>query len=103
MLEVGHRYAGTGATVVSLDHHKLTKPRQRPKPPFLICFCLKVKPAGSAWARNPIPDDSSRCSNKCREFPPPCKEIPKCEVTKYLFGQDTTCLCSGAWGPYVQP
>ena len=61
---------------------------------------VKVKPPGSAWARNPIPDDSSRCSNLCREFPPPCKEIPKCEVTKYLFGQDTTCLCSGAWGPY---
>jgi len=62
---------------------------------------VKVKPAGSAWARNPIPDDTSRCYNQCREFPPPCKgEIPECEITKFLYGQDATCLCSGAWGPY---
>jgi len=61
---------------------------------------VKVLPPGSAWARNPIPDDSSRAGYKCREFPPPCKEIPDCEHTKFQYGQDATCLCSGAWGPY---
>jgi len=61
---------------------------------------VKVLPAGSAWARNPIPDDSSRTGDQCREFPPPCKEIPNCEQTNFKYGQDATCLCSGAWGPY---
>ena len=51
-------------------------------------------------ARNPIPDDTSRCGDRCMEFPPVCKEVPGCEKTRFTYDQDATCLCSGAWGPY---
>ena len=64
---------------------------------------IAVLPKGSAWARNPIPDDTSRTGNQCREFPPPCEEVPDCEPTKFQYDQDATCRCSGAWGPCEWP
>ena len=30
----------------------------------------KLPSTDSAWARNPIPDDTRRCGNRCMEFPP---------------------------------
>ena len=48
-------------------------------------------PAGSSWAKNPIP--------RQEYFPPPCKETPEC-LAKKENGLRTSCRCSGMWGPY---
>ena len=69
-------------------------------PVLVLVLVLKASVYRLCRARNPIPDDTSRCGNRCMEFPPVCEEIPGCEATRYMYDQDATCLCSGAWGPY---
>ena len=51
-------------------------------------------PAGSMWARNPLPRNDT--ANTGASFPPQCDEREDCGSTEV----NSRCRCSGMWGPY---
>jgi hypothetical protein len=64
-----------------------------------------VVPAGSMWARNPIPDYGSFPG--AASFDPPCKDEPKeCGSAARpvsppkSYDANALCRCSGEWGPF---
>jgi hypothetical protein len=66
---------------------------------------IAVVPAGSMWARNPIPDYGSFAG--AASFDPPCKDEPKeCGsaarplLPPKSYDANALCRCSGEWGPF---
>ena len=62
-----------------------------------------VKDSRSAtWAMNPVPRNDTFQTGE--SFAPKCDEVPGCNAHQWTnesqTAQDSTCRCSGIWGPY---